>query len=203
MACAREYLGDKLSRARANLDANEALLAIGAELEKIGYHTDEAYAASVAAYRKEWFEEIDRLDHVVYTDKETFIPEINDANRECVEKFIEDTGCTEDDLAKKFGRSIAQLVQGVTKITQMKFTSKEEQQSENVRKMLLAMSDDIRVIIIKLADRLHNMRTIDAQSEHKQREKAHETLEIYAPIAHRLGISAVKEELEDLAIYCA
>ena len=88
-----EFHAGKMDAVPVVADANEALTAIGEELAKIGYHTDEAYAASVAAYRKEWFEEIDRLDHVVYTDKETFIPEINDANRECVEKFIEDTGC--------------------------------------------------------------------------------------------------------------
>ncbi len=113
---------------------------------------------------------------------------------------IEDTESTEEDLSRTFGSSIAQLVQGVTKITQMKFNSKEQEQSENVRKMLLAMSNDIRVVIIKLADRLHNMRTMDYQKGRKQLEKSLETMEVYAPIAHRLGIRPIKEELEDLAL---
>ncbi len=113
---------------------------------------------------------------------------------------IEDTESTEEELSREFGESIAQLVQGVTKITQMKFNSKEQEQSENVRKMLLAMSNDIRVVIIKLADRLHNMRTMDYQKGKKQLEKSLETMEVYAPIAHRLGIRAIKEELEDLAL---
>lgn len=113
---------------------------------------------------------------------------------------IEDTECSEEDLTRQFGASIAKLVQGVTKLTRMPFHSKEEQQSENVRKMLLAMCNDIRVVIIKLADRLHNMRTMDYQSGKKQREKSLETMEVYAPIAHRLGIRTIKEELEDLAL---
>lgn len=113
---------------------------------------------------------------------------------------VEDTDLTLDDVRREFGDTIAMLVDGVTKLGKINYVSKEELQAENVRKMLIAMSEDIRVIIIKLCDRLHNMRTIDAQSEQKQLEKSKETLEIYAPIAHRLGIRAVKEELEDLAI---
>ena len=113
---------------------------------------------------------------------------------------VEDTEFTLDEVRKKFGGDVAELVDGVTKLGKMPLVTHEQQLSENVRKMMMAMAKDIRVIIIKLADRLHNMRTIDAQSEYKQREKAHETLEIYAPIAHRLGISAVKEELEDISI---
>ncbi len=113
---------------------------------------------------------------------------------------VEDTEFTLEDVRKKFGGDVAELVDGVTKLGKMPLVTHEQQLSENVRKMMMAMAKDIRVIIIKLADRLHNMRTIDAQSEYKQREKAHETLEIYAPIAHRLGISAVKEELEDISI---
>lgn len=113
---------------------------------------------------------------------------------------VEDTDTTLDDIKREFGDDVALLVDGVTKIGRLNFSTKEQQQAESLRKMLIAMGQDIRVIIIKLADRLHNMRTIDAMPEQKQRDKSVETLEIYAPIAHRLGIRPVKEELEDLAI---
>lgn len=114
---------------------------------------------------------------------------------------VEDTEYTEAQIRAKFGETIEQLVDGVTKLGQISVNaSREEQQNENVRKMFLAMSKDIRVIIIKLADRVHNMRTLRFMPEEKRRYKARETLEIYAPIAHRLGIRAFKEELEDLAI---
>lgn len=113
---------------------------------------------------------------------------------------VEDTELTKDDIKVVFGEEIAELVEGVTKLGKIPNYAKEEQQAENVRKMLIAMSRDIRVIIIKLADRIHNMRTLAFMKPSKRSEKALETLEIYAPIAHRLGIRAVKEELEDLAI---
>lgn len=113
---------------------------------------------------------------------------------------VEDTDITLDMLRKDFGDEVASLVDGVTKLGRVPLSTREEQQAENIRKMLLAMSQDIRVIIIKLADRLHNMRTLDFMAEQKRRDIALETLEIYAPIAHRLGIRTAKEELEDLAI---
>ena len=115
---------------------------------------------------------------------------------------VEDTDETLDDLSKRFSPEIAKLVNGVTKIGRIPYSSREEQQAENIRKMLIAMAEDVRVIIIKLADRLHNMRTSQYWDPQKQRDKALENMEVYAPIAHRLGIRAVKEELEDLSIHC-
>ncbi|MBE6914137.1 MAG: bifunctional (p)ppGpp synthetase/guanosine-3',5'-bis(diphosphate) 3'-pyrophosphohydrolase [Ruminococcaceae bacterium] len=113
---------------------------------------------------------------------------------------IEDTSVTYEDILKQFGPSVANIVEGVTKLTRVNYTSREDEQMENMRKMLMAMSKDIRVILIKLADRLHNMRTMDYQSPEKQRLKSLETMQIYAPIAHRLGMQAVKWELEDLSL---
>jgi len=113
---------------------------------------------------------------------------------------VEDTDVCIDEIGCGFDSDVAALVDGVTKLNKVPLASKEEAQAENIRKMLLAMSEDIRVIIIKLADRLHNMRTLSFVSEQKRRDKALETLEIYAPIAHRLGIRPIKEELEDIAI---
>jgi GTP pyrophosphokinase len=113
---------------------------------------------------------------------------------------IEDTGATHAEIAKMFGGDVADIVEGVTKLTRVTYTSKEEEQMENLRKMLMAMARDIRVILIKIADRLHNMRTLEYQSTTKQSVKALETMEIYAPIAHRLGMQKIKWELEDLSI---
>ncbi len=113
---------------------------------------------------------------------------------------IEDTEATHQEIAKKFGEPVAALVEGVTKLTRVQYVSKEEEQMENLRKMLMAMAQDIRVILIKICDRLHNMRTMEYQSPRKQREKSLETMEIYAPIAHRLGMQKLKWELEDLSL---
>lgn len=113
---------------------------------------------------------------------------------------IEDTGATHEDIARLFGEPVAELVEGVTKLTQIKYVTLEDKQMENLRKMLMAMSKDIRVVMVKLCDRLHNMRTMQYQTPKKQREKSRETLEIYAPIAHRLGMSRIKGELEDSSI---
>ena len=113
---------------------------------------------------------------------------------------IEDTGATHEEIAKRFGPAVADLVEGVTKLTRVQYTSKEEEQMENLRKMLMAMAKDIRVILIKICDRLHNMRTMEYQTPRKQKEKALETMEIYAPIAHRLGMQRIKWELEDTSL---
>ena len=113
---------------------------------------------------------------------------------------IEDTSLKHEDIARQFGSAVADIVEGVTKLTRVQYTSKEDEQAENLRKMLLAMAKDIRVILIKIADRLHNMRTMAYQTPAKQKSKSLETMEIYAPIAHRLGMQRAKWELEDLSL---
>ncbi len=113
--------------------------------------------------------------------------------------LVEDTVVTVDDIRREFGEPVAQIVEGVTKISKIDFATREERQAENVRKMMLAMVGDIRVVLIKLADRLHNMRTLSALKPERQEQISRETLEIYAPIAHRLGMGKIRGELEDLA----
>ena len=113
---------------------------------------------------------------------------------------IEDTDASHDDIAKRYGETVAALVEGVTKLTRADFSSSEEQQMENLRKMFMAMSKDIRVVLIKIADRLHNMRTMQYQTPEKQIKKCRETMDIYAPLAHRLGMQKIKWELEDIAL---
>lgn len=113
---------------------------------------------------------------------------------------VEDTPVMLDEIIKQFGSDVAKLIDGVTKISKIPYSTREQQQAENIRKMLIAMADDIRVIIIKLADRLHNMRTMDCMPEQKRRDKSLENMQVFAPIAHRLGIKTVKDELEDRSL---
>src|ERR1700680_768863 len=112
---------------------------------------------------------------------------------------VEDTSVTIVDIRKEFGEQVAHIVEGVTKISQIDFATREEAQAENLRKMMLAMVDDVRVVLIKLADRLHNMRTLEHLKPDRQEAIARETMDIYAPLAHRLGMGKVRGELEDLA----
>jgi len=114
---------------------------------------------------------------------------------------LEDTKATYDEIQRLFGEETANIVEGVTKISKMQFTSREQRQAEYIRKMILAMSSDIRVVLVKLADRLHNMRTLGFQPHEKQTRIAQETVDIYAPLAGRMGIYWLKSDLEDLCLY--
>ena len=112
---------------------------------------------------------------------------------------IEDTTSSKDEITKQFTPEIADLVDGVTKLTNMQLTSTETKEAENVRKLLMAIAQDVRVILVKLADRLHNMQTIKSMKPEKQLQKARETMEIYAPLAGRMGMQSIRQDLEDLA----
>jgi len=124
--------------------------------------------------------------------------DVNAIRAALLHDVMEDQGISKQELLEKFGDEVAELVDGLSKLDRLEFASKAQQQAESFRKMLLAMARDIRVILIKLADRLHNMRTLDAVSPEKRRRIARETLDIYAPIAHRLGLNALYRELQDL-----
>src|SRR6266478_5133526 len=130
----------------------------------------------------------------------TFKMDVTTVTAGLLHDVLEDTQTTKADLQREFGPEIAELVDGVTKIGKLAFSSREERQAENFRKMLVAMARDLRVLMIKLADRLHNMRTLDYLPPEKARKIGQETLDIYAPLAHRLGMAKVKAELEDLAL---
>lgn len=169
------------------------------DMERIGKALDLATAAHEGQFRKSGEPYITHPIHVAKilasyeSDSDAIIAAL-------LHDTVEDTPVTIDEIKKEFGENVMQLVDGVTKLNKLSFNSREEQQIENIRKMLLAMAKDIRVILIKLADRLHNIRTMDAQSEEKRREKALETIEVYAPLAHRLGIQSLKTELEDTSL---
>ena len=158
-----------------------------------------AKAAHKNQYRKSGEPYIDHPVQTAYIAAELSLDTVAISSA-LLHDVIEDTSYTFEHIEALFGKNVAEIVDGVTKLTKLQYTSHEEQQVENLRKMFLAMSKDIRVVIIKLLDRLHNMRTLNYQTPAKQLEKAKETLEIYSPLAHRLGMSKIKSELEDLSL---
>ncbi len=172
----------------------------GADLEQIGAAFDFAEQAHQGQKRKSGEPYIIHplavaqiIAEELHLDSESIIGAL-------LHDCIEDTRATHEQIAKLFSPTVANLVEGVSKLTRIQYATKEDEQMENLRKMLIAMSKDIRVILIKIADRLHNMRTMEYQSAPKQKQKSLETMEIYAPIAHRLGMQRIKWELEDLSL---
>ena len=177
-------------------------------LQKYMPGTDLALVEEAIAYAREKHKEQKRKDGSPYIIHPLAVAEIvaemgldmDAVLGALLHDCIEDTDASFDDIAKRFGKVAAELVEGVTKLTRANFSSSEEQQMENLRKMFMAMSKDIRVVLIKIADRLHNMRTMQYQSPVKQISKCRETMDIYAPLAHRLGMQKMKWELEDIAL---
>lgn len=171
----------------------------GADMEKIRQAFDYAVAAHNGQLRKDGSPYVTHVIAAAIIAAEMGMDDVGIVAA-LLHDVLEDTIITHEELGAKFGEEVANVVEGVTKLTRMQYSTMEENQMENLRKMLLAMSKDIRVILIKLADRLHNMRTMMFQSPEKQLTKSRETMEIYAPIAHRLGVEKMKAELEDLSL---
>lgn len=182
------------------------------ELKSILEHSDNPYdmdkITKAYKYAEEFHGDQRRVSGIPYilhpTSVACIVAELGmDTDSICgalLHDVVEDTPATLDEITKKFGNEVAKLIDGVTKISKIPYSSREQQQAENIRKMLIAMADDIRVIIIKLADRLHNMRTMDCMPEQKRRDKSLENMQVFAPIAHRLGIKTIKDELEDRSL---
>ena len=179
-----------------------------AAIEKYTPHVDMALVDQAVEYAERQHQDQKRKDGSPYMIHPLAVAEIvaemgldtDSILAALLHDCIEDTDSNYDDISKKFGKTVADIVEGVTKLTRVNFESQEEKTMENLRKMFLAMSKDIRVILIKIADRLHNARTFQFQSPQKQRSKSLETMEIYAPLAHRLGMQKIKWELEDISL---
>ena len=177
-------------------------------LDKYMPGTDMALIDRAVAYAREKHKDQKRKDGSPYIIHPLAVAEIVAEMRLDIDAIlgallhdcIEDTDASHDDIANIFGETAAELVEGVTKLTRADFSSTEEAQMENLRKMFMAMSKDIRVVLIKIADRLHNMRTMQYQTPAKQIKKCRETMDIYAPLAHRLGMQKIKWELEDISL---